>query len=68
MTVVSSNRAIFLREWAEYYADRWQIDAGALVSRAYDANLDRLPTPEFMRSRVQLLHEIAASLGRLFPL
>lgn len=69
MTVRASRpfeKAIRLRAWVDYYADRWHVDAASLTNRTYGS--DFLPMPSELRRRVSLLHEIAASLDRLFAL
>lgn len=60
------SHAINPRAWADYYADRWQIDAATLTNVTYGP--DAFPMPRELRRRVSLLHEIAACLDRFFPL
>lgn len=66
MSAAPDNRAIRLRDWASYYADRWQVDFRSLANQTYGP--DAIPMPGELRRQVSLLHEIAADLDRLLPL
>jgi hypothetical protein len=66
MSRSTESPAINLRPWADYYADRWQIDAATLTNVTYGP--DAFPMSSELRQRVSLLHEIAAFLDQLFPL
>jgi hypothetical protein len=55
-----------LRDWSNFYADRWQVDARDLTSETYGA--DAISMPSELQHRVSLLHEIAERLDRMLPL
>lgn len=66
MRAAPQNRALRLRHWTSYYADRWHIDFRALTNHVYGA--DALPMPCELRQQITLLNEIAAILDHLLPL